>query len=1123
MSTVIEKDTKHAANDPRVYHPLDRLRGIIRKYVVIEGILSVVIFMVAWFALAMILDYGVFKAFTWDWVQDGTKWIRVVALVVALTLLGSIVVYRIVRRLTTELTYPALALVLERRFPKVLGDRLITAVELVDVEKAASYGYSADMIRQTITEARERVGTVNVNEAFNWRRLRVMGIISVGVFAAVVAVAFASHAIATKAFQPAHAGWKFVHVVTIIAERDLFLRNTPWPRRALLELDPNIKETGIRVARDGSPPKVKIKSYRWVIADRNVPDGWRPLFWSDITIDRLGISAPALPFSSLGLPDEKGPLPTEADKWTVDAIWERARENSASRAMVNNAMSGDAFSALQAALDQLEEKANDPAMGRTLRHLDRPDGVSFEYVGTRTSGGGQLNPEGNDEYSGEIGGLREDVSFIIKAEDYRTPPRAITLIPPPVLVALSRVEYQPAYLYYPPPLGADPNRPNEITQLGPSSLKGKLQRKPEDKLSLTGDKSPFVVPTGTEVVITAVTELPITSAFARPKIGKVPGAKPGSAALVPLKLIDANTFTIEFKGESRVTSAVEFDLVFQNEDKVESSRTVSIQVTDDNAPVVEVAPEVIRRVGTLYYVTPAAKIPFNVESVIADDNGLSKVEYRVNYWPEDSPLGRALRCSNVTRMIVAPGFAGSAFPSAIQGAYNANAFRLLDRGEARQSASFLVGSYFELAKKIVPETQARMDQLLAEPRSDKPELVRKVTLVNNLRSEINRNKANGLIDSFKWVIQGDYFDVKALNLEVPTAGDVQPRYMVELNLWATDTNVDTGPKSSTHPEPIRLLVVSPSDLLYEISKDEEALGLKLDDAIKKIETSRKKYAFVSSKNGFVGLDEIDAVKVRAKDALQDVTKAKEIVQTIHREFRRIEKECIYNQLEDRNIIGTGMLANQIERVLGETPQPLSTAEDRQQQEGVFAAKPNFTATEKLFALVQNSLDENRWADAVAVTDTEIILTNLEGELRRIRLEIGEGGSYDKLKVQVNVLKEKQQRVKLDLRKWEVYWEGTLIATIPEISPVGQISLVKGETKKVMHNIRWLQYKEDNLNVKVTSSDSAGVIVPGVLKLDFEKDNLSFEYEIRAGNKAGDYTVTLEPEVGAKVQVKVTVK
>ena len=74
-------------------------------------------------------------------------------------------------RLFRDFRDDALALVLERRFPEVLGDRLITAVELANPKKAAEFGYSEVMIEQTIHDAAERVQTVPVREVFDWGRL----------------------------------------------------------------------------------------------------------------------------------------------------------------------------------------------------------------------------------------------------------------------------------------------------------------------------------------------------------------------------------------------------------------------------------------------------------------------------------------------------------------------------------------------------------------------------------------------------------------------------------------------------------------------------------------------------------------------------------------------------------------------------------------------------------------------------------------------------------------------------------------------------------------------------------------------------------------------------------------
>ena len=93
---------------------------------------------------------------------------------------------KIVLRLAREFRDDALALVLERRFPKELGDRLITAVEMADPKLSEKYGYSQIMLDRTIREAAERVEKLPVHEVFNWARLRWhlfwAGLVSVGVY-----------------------------------------------------------------------------------------------------------------------------------------------------------------------------------------------------------------------------------------------------------------------------------------------------------------------------------------------------------------------------------------------------------------------------------------------------------------------------------------------------------------------------------------------------------------------------------------------------------------------------------------------------------------------------------------------------------------------------------------------------------------------------------------------------------------------------------------------------------------------------------------------------------------------------------------------------------------------------
>jgi hypothetical protein len=676
-------------------------------------------------------------------------------------------------------------------------------------------------------------------------------------------------------------------------------------------------------------------------------------------------------------------------------------------------------------------------------------------------------------------------------------------------------------------------------------------------------------------------------------VGRVPGARPGSADLVPLPVREDNTFTIEFRGDTRITTAVEFDFVFENEDKVSTTRQVLIQVTEDMPPEVRVAPEIIRKVGKFYHVTPRARIPFNPESYVKDDWGLSKVEYTVAYWAEDSDIGRALRTSLALRGFIAPGGPGGMrLPGVLQSAYHTNAFRMLDKGDNRQVGSFVLGQYNAMENSVFRETEAHLKSLLSRPlATEKPNLVKRVGLKTELievanklvylppdSRESNAPKSVYITDStgkqplrvkttvidrklegnrivkvgkeveqtFRYYtelerqVRGDFFDLRALKLEVE-AGDIQPQYQVILDIQATDTNYDTGPKTAvntagTPPGPIYLQVISTGDLLTEIGREEEELGKKLDDVLQKLAGAKKKYEFVHLKNGFAPLDEVDAVKVRSKDTLQDIGKAKELIQNVARDIRKIERECIVNDLAETNITHYGKIANRLERALGETPKPVSPEESRAVAEedlrialGNQQPRPTFTETEKLMGLCQSQLEWvgegglRIWADAETVTDAMLELNRLTTELASIRAVFGEAASKEKLRGWLRDILGTQRQVGRKLNELFIEYQNRLLADTPEIAPVGPVFLAKGETKKIKHSIRWRQYKGDTLAVKVTSSDPAAVIVPAELKLDYEKNDLSFEYEIRSGTKEGEYTVTLTPAVGDKVEVRVTVK
>src|SRR5437016_8875958 len=101
-------------------------------------------------------------------------------------------------------------------------------------------------------------------------------------------------------------------------------------------------------------------------------------------------------------------------------------------------MSADGYKALMALFEErLPAKAAEPGMGRRFRKLDVPERVEIVYWGAKTSNEMPLNLGHDQEYAGPLTDLRESVKFRVKARDYSTTTRTITLVPPPMLTKLT--------------------------------------------------------------------------------------------------------------------------------------------------------------------------------------------------------------------------------------------------------------------------------------------------------------------------------------------------------------------------------------------------------------------------------------------------------------------------------------------------------------------------------------------------------------------------------------------------------------------------------------------------------------------------------------------------------------
>ncbi len=799
MATV-EKTTRVrnvAEASRRVLDPLKRLRGYIRLYVSLEAVAIVLlcIFTCCWISFA--LDYGSFRfpsvlpadyaqVLSTDWVQilpwtpvlellhgsilgfilgTVTNILRVVPLAVLLLLVLVLIAAKAINRLLQRFRDSALALELERRFPKILGDRLITAVELANRRKVAEQGYSMAMVDETIVEAAQRVEKLPIREVFRWKRLWVMGFLVF--FLTVVMYFFMGAAFVTAGYfsegeGPVASISDYHDILGIWFERNVLVQNTIWPRKAhLVFIEP--EDAHLRIGRDKLPPPIRVRAWEYVLADTQTREGWRLLAWQDLETqptkllgeaavapgdwkvrdpkDGLTVDEVALFFRKYDI--RKGESPVEADgvtmyhfpggvtlpyQWAIadsrtDEGWRPLAwdnwEKIGSEYLVKFSLPelptgwkppltpsiGYTFDEVQAAvaanpapslgdvgnvLDQIERlndmrktidrlgpRVADPAMRRTMRKLLVPSSVVVKISGPTTKNTITLERKdlSTNDYTGTFPELKEKnpseiwtFEYTASGEDYSTPPRKLTSMPPPALIDLYREDARPAYLYY------LPGSPSNATT---ADIKGKKQPLERSSINVSGgDVVTLDCPAGTDLTLFGEADKPLQSVrFTRPaerkppvelvdeKGHKLPNmAMPTAIDYVKKELAERNptasrrayladqlakflaaavgqnaemepepTVTLDPPSSFHVTlpnlrQDRTYEVEMLNTDNVLGTRKIKIRVTRDNEPSVDLAiADWIRKSKEGHMVTPKARIPFT--GTIKDDNGLAKVNY----------------------------------------------------------------------------------------------------------------------------------------------------------------------------------------------------------------------------------------------------------------------------------------------------------------------------------------------------------------------------------------------------------------------------------------------------------------------------------------------------------------
>ncbi|MEZ6142037.1 MAG: hypothetical protein R3B84_15840 [Zavarzinella sp.] len=1090
--------------DPKIADPLGKLKGIIRRYVTIESFLALALFAVAWFWIAMMLDYGVFQLFAFDWAVDAHRGFRVVALIIASAFFLALLLTKLFIRLTRDFSQESLAMVLERRHPQLLGDRLITAVQLTDLKKAASYGYSIEMIKKTIDDARDRIDQVNVKQVFNWKRLWRQAFVFLGLSVGLFVLSGVAICAITRT-KPAAFVNRFNDVSTILAERDLFLKKTPWPRRAYIEVV-NFEGNERRIGRDASSPLIQVAAYQWVIADDTSDFGWRPLTWADVSSKLSQKDVPALPLQELRdsrqvvtfgtllfgashpfkmpeIPRDVAEVPEDSAAWKVDRVKQVFVDNEQVKTLLA-AKHGETLTKIESIFTQLDQLAAKSSMTRTLRKLDIPKEVELFYSGVKTSVDMKMRPEQYNEFSATMTDLKESVEFYTRGENFDTPTRKITLVPAPTLQLFQRDEYHPAYLYHKPPFVDPAGLPSEMKPYAtnPQVLQGKKHLFKDLNISLTGEKSRIDIPAGTDLVLRGKADKPLVEAAILPKQGKFPG-KAGEVENpdpIPLKIVDNGfSFTFNQENNTQITRETVFELFLKDTDNVTSKRLVQVIVEEDRPPDVNVAVDIIRKVGDVYLCTARAILPFTKDSKVRDDRGLNRVDMVYTYAevePQAIVNQRASTAAWVLNNLPAIPNHGS-WIYGVVASQQVAPYVGSERTVVNSRAP--LGAFSGPYQRNVGPSMAELDKRLTLPRPQGPDdQILKSVEFRGL--ELDPDRAFDL-------------EVHAPGLARREEKDIQRTYLLNLAVEAVDTNVEGGkPGTTLNTETFTFKIVSDGELLTEIGLEEQTLVDKLDDAIARLRKADSDYLSMAAR--FSSLSGANAdfspEKTRSTGILELIAKSRDVVSEVNTDYSRLALEYRANRLQD------SLIAALTEKVI--RPLNSSVSED-------------FPNCEAAVGRISQQLSTNIAPNVEESRNAQLTLTTLINKLENIRRSIREGQDLKNIQAEAERIRDALIRERNAYATYaKDYLDG--LEQIRVQIPNAAVAVVSGgELKVSLTTIVGAAYL-GSYEVKLVPTPGSEITVPASVKVDPATNKL--EFTIKAGSKKSTgFSIRLVPDIG----------
>lgn len=945
----------------RVRHPLQALRGYIRRYVTLEGVGVALLYLALWFWVGLILDFGSYWVFGFDWIKELGKLaqgkstdlvLRGILLGVLIAGVVALVVWKIVLRLTREFNDPALAMVLERRYPRELGDRLITAVELADPRMSGKYGYSQDLVDKTVNEAADRVESLPVRNVFDWTRLGRLGLLvgglPVGLYLLMGVGHLAWGALSEQSATPSGFVHRFNGVTATWLERNILLRNTEWPPTGYLEVvrfqDTPDHPGEMRLGLEAQRPDIQVRAVQWILFDAE-EEAWRPLRWRDLPgllkgdLPRVDLPAHwpgwVIDLDDLDARVSKELLPEDLTGKTSGEIRklliERQRFLERAGVMghiedllnwqtwsldriavqINEAGKGDvrrtlreqhpeALAGIEDAFTKLNELVDSGRAYRRLRKLEIPDRVYATFYhrdfknpdrdkSRRTQTYGDWQEDRGNKYVLSLSELKESVEFTARAGTYVTDAKQITFFPAPAITTLTAHKEEPAYLYY--RLKGDQ-----------TPLKG-LKQQVDWPAPVEGEETVFAVPFGTTLTLAGQMDRDLKTIRVAPPPSDRKGIVPETDVDFDAKA--GKAFQLEL---GRMVKAHDFVLEYLDRDGIDGRRRIKIDVADDAAPRVEnLDLAVVLRhpkdksgnklpirlpggkvTSNVYVITRHALVPW--KGKLSDDIGLTHAQWDHTVQQVQVELiGGKEKDQPITPAQLIP------YARVVSGLQFGPGPILAYAPRHWLMVTQLVES--DLAALTVPKKSWAGAVPLEILQERLAEFDDKLLTIEQVRTRLKTSATPVKFLREHDLHREEGFDFpKFLPMTQPPDPEKEGQYkfIVKVTVSAQDNNVETGPVTGRFAkEPYQFLIVTDNEFLNEIFKEEELLREKLAKVSTKLKAAK---VLVGEQVAQLTIKEpdLDLVRIRCDETRRMVSDTATVTREVKDDYARIVRELEVN-------------------------------------------------------------------------------------------------------------------------------------------------------------------------------------------------------------------------------------